>query len=147
MCSPPGWAKTVLPEAIGDDHCRLARKWILEARLAEMLVLMDRVAGQRFTAAGVRWPGLWIISGYRSPKDQARVNPALPNSLHVRCPSLAVDLRVGQVAASITPEETWRALGNIWRAMGGRWGGDFKDRLGQPTHDDNHFDLGHSASA
>lgn len=137
----------MLPEATGDDACRLAERWILETRLAEMVVLMDGVARQRFAAAGVHWPGLWIISGNRSPKDQARVNPALPNSLHVRCPSLAVDLRVGQVAASITPDEVWRFLGDVWRGMGGRWGGDFKDRLGQLTHDDNHFDLGHSARA
>jgi len=108
---------------------------------------MDGVARQRTTAAGLRWPGLWIISGNRSPKDQARVNPALPNSLHVRCPSLAADLRVGQIAASITTPAIWRFLGDLWRAMGGRWGGDFKDRLGQPTHDDNHFDLGFSARA
>ena len=112
-----------------------------------MLVLMDRVAGQRFAAAGFRWPGLWIISGYRSPQDQARVNPALPTSFHVRCPSLAADLRVGQVAATITPEEVWRFLGDQWKLMGGRWGGDFKDRLGQPAPDDNHFDLAHSGKA
>jgi len=119
----------------------------LEPRLAEMLVLMDGVAGQRFAAAGFRWPGLRIISGNRSPKDQARVNPAIPNSLHVRCPSLAADLRVGQVAPSITPEQVWSFLGDMWKLMGGRWGGDFKDRLGQLTHDDNHFDLGFSGRA
>ena len=111
-----------------------------------MVLLMDGVARQRFAAAGLRWPGLWIVSGHRTAKDQARVNPAVPNSLHVRCPSLAVDLRVGQVAGVATPE-VWRALGDVWKAMGGRWGGDFKDRLGQPTHDDNHFDLGHSGKA
>lgn len=108
---------------------------------------MDRVASARFTTAGFRWPGLWIISGNRSPSDQARVNPSLKNSLHVRCPSLAADLRVGQVAASITPDDVWRFLGSVWRGMGGRWGGDFKDSLGQLTHDDNHFDLGFSFRA
>jgi len=106
-----------------------------------MLVVMDRLARERFAASGFRWPGLWIISGNRSPADQARVNPALKASLHVRCPSLAVDLRVGQVAATITPEQVWTFLGDMWRLMGGRWGGDFKEP------DLNHFDLGFSARA
>jgi len=111
-----------------------------------MVVALERVASRQFAAAGVRWPGLWIISGYRSPAHQARVNPAVPNSLHVRCPSLAVDLRVGQVAGMSTPE-IWRFLGNVWRAMGGRWGGDFKDSQGLPAPDVNHFDLGFSHKA
>ncbi len=108
---------------------------------------MDRVAEERFAAAGFRWPGIFIISGARSEAEQARVNPALKNSLHRRCPSLAADLRVGQVAATITPDDVWQFLGNVWRAMGGRWGGDFKDSLGQPAPDLNHFDLGFSARA
>jgi len=118
----------------------------LEVGLAQMLVALERIARQQFTAAGFRWPGLWIISGYRSAAHQARVNPAVPNSLHVRCPSLAADLRVGQVIGMGTPE-IWRSLGNVWRAMGGRWGGDFKDSQGLPAPDVNHFDLGFSHKA
>jgi len=56
----------------------------------------------------------------------------VPDSLHVRCPSLAADLRVGDMPASTTPD-FWRFLGPIWKAMGGRWGGDFQ------TPDPNHF--------
>lgn len=136
----------MLAEPVGDDDCSLARRWVLEPGLAAMLVAMEGLTRRQFAAAGVRWPGLWIISGYRSPADQARVNPALKNSLHVRCPSLAVDLRVGQVAGMSTPE-IWRSLGNVWRAMGGRWGGDFKDSQGLPAPDVNHFDLGFSFKA
>jgi len=44
-------------------------------------------------------------------------------------------LRVGNVPASITQEEVWGILGDIWEDMGGRWGGNFR------TPDLNHFDV------
>ena len=100
-----------------------------------MLVRLDADAEGRFSAQGFRWPGLSIISGYRSRFLQAQINPLAPNSLHTRCPSLAADLRVGDQPASITSFETWALLGRIWSTLGGRWGGTFA------TPDVNHFDL------
>lgn len=100
-----------------------------------MLVTLDRRASEVFSAEGLRWAGVYIISGFRSPRTQAQINPTNPQSNHTRCPSMAADLRVGDVAASATPPEIWRFLGDLWKKLGGRWGGDF------PTPDLNHFEL------
>jgi uncharacterized protein YcbK (DUF882 family) len=125
----------MLPERIGNDDCGLARRWILNLGLASMLVRLNGMAEERFASTGIRWPGLSIISGYRSRADQARINPDAPDSLHTRCPSLAVDLRVGAVRGVEAPE-VWQVLGSMWELLGGRWGGRFRDQ------DLNHFDLG-----
>ena len=117
------------------DSCGLARRWVLAPLLAQNLIAMDNMAAEIFTSQGVRWPGLWIISGHRSATRQTRVNPDAPNSLHTRCPSLAADLRVGNLAASTTPD-FWPFLGTLWKSLGGKWGGDFK-----PEPDVNHFQL------
>ncbi len=131
-------AKTLRPRRIEDDPCELARRWLLDATLAEMLVRLDRMARERFAATGIGWPGLWIISGFRSKEDQARLNPSAPQSLHTRCPSLAVDLRLGSSFEGRLPgdDSIWQILGGMWQFMGGRWGGSFRDP------DLNHFDLG-----
>ncbi len=99
-----------------------------------MVLALDARAAQIFSAQGLRWPGLWIISGHRSPSRQLEVNPSVPNSLHTRCPSMAVDLRVGNLPASTTAFEVWGFLGGIWKSLGGRWGGNFR------TPDPNHFE-------
>ena len=99
-----------------------------------MLIALDARAAGVFAAQGLRWPGLWILSGWRSAQLQAYVNPLEPASRHRPCPSLAADLRVGDFPASTTTDY-WRVLGTLWKAMGGRWGGDF------PTPDLNHFEL------
>ena len=120
---------------VGDDPCVLARRWVLAPALATLLIRLDGMAARDFSAQGFRWPGLWIISGYRSPQLQARVNPSVTKSLHTLCPSLAADLRVGDLPASITTDEIWRFLGERWELLGGRWGGRFT------PPDVNHFDL------
>jgi len=125
-----------LPTRIGSDACDLALKWKIDDRLARMLVGLDLWAAERFKKVNIRWPGLFIISGYRSSERQATLNPEAPNSLHTRCPAMAADLRIANVAASISTEAQWQWLGAQWKIMGGRWGGDFS------TPDLNHFDLG-----
>jgi len=117
------------------QSCDLSRRWALAPNLADMLVRLDERAIAIFSAEGLRWPGVFIISGYRSPFRQSQVNPSAPDSLHTRCPSLAVDLRVGDFPASTTPT-FFDFLGTIWKAMGGRWGGDFR-----PRPDINHFEV------
>jgi len=99
-----------------------------------MLVQLDQRARETFAAEGLRWPGINIISGFRTQSQQAQVNPDVPDSLHTRCPSLAADLRVGDLPASTTPIDLWRFLGAIWQRQGGRWGGTFR------TPDVNHFE-------
>jgi len=104
-------------------------------RLAEDLVVLHQFATKQFSARGIRFRGLTIISGRRSKKAQIIVNPNAPNSLHTFCPSLAADLRVGSDKASETSPAIWFQLGQWWEMMGHRWGGRFK------PPDLNHFDL------
>lgn len=114
----------------------LARRWLLAPHLVSMLQDLDRWAHSRFARVGLHWPGLTILSGHRTREEQAEVNPDVPDSLHRRCPALAVDLRVGAVPASEVGGSVWDWLGAQWELMGGRWGGRFSVR------DENHFDLG-----
>jgi len=126
-------------ERITSDPCGLARRWILEPLLAQNLVLLDQWASERLSSPRIRWPGLFIISGHRTTPlvpAFAPDAPAATQSLHLECPSLAADLRVGNAPASFTPIELWTALGLQWERQGGRWGGRFL-----PV-DPNHFDLG-----
>jgi len=99
---------------------------------------MEAWARCNLSASAFRWPGLFVISGHRSEALQAQLNSPAENSLHTLRPSLAADLRVGDLPASTTPWEIWAALGNWWKhhVNGGRWGGDFS------TPDPNHFDTG-----
>jgi len=122
-------------EPVSDDSCGLSRRWVLDPTLAELLVRLDGETRRVFSTAGFRWPGLFVISGFRSRFLQAEINPLAPASLHTRCPSLAADLRVGDQPASITTPEIWAVVGTLWRQMGGRWGGDFS------PPDYNHFDF------
>lgn len=128
-------------EPIGAEACSLAERWVLDPTLAQMLVDLDGFFEREVAPSGLRWPGIWILSGWRSQEDQARVGPDNPNSLHTRCPSLAVDLRVGGLHASTTPVEVWAALGNRFKLMGGVWGGDFGGGPGVNTKEMNHFAL------
>lgn len=122
-------------ERVTDDVCGLARRWVVGVAVAQMLVSTESKLQKIFSAEGLRWPGLTIISGYRSQDLQMQVNPANPDSNHTKCPAMAVDLRVGDVAASLTPPALWGIVGQVWKAHGGRWGGDF------PKPDNNHFEL------
>ncbi len=120
-----------------DDADSTSRRWAIEPALACMLVELEAVASRSMAADGVRWPGLFIISGHRTREQQTQVNPTSPFSLHRRCPSLAADLRVGDEPASLTPHGVWSFLGEIWKNLGGKWGGDFTE----VEPDLNHFYL------
>lgn len=124
-----------LPERITDDACGLSERWLLDPALAGMLVQMEGLAVDRFTTTWFRWPGIWIISGARTPEHQTILNPTVPRSCHVQCPSMAADLQVGAVE-ELQSDEVFAILGGMWMLMGGRWGGSFSDP------DPNHFDLG-----
>ncbi len=129
-------------ERIGNDVCGLSRRWILDPTLAGMFASLALWAQSTSDLEGLRWPGLFIISGWRSEGLQLRINPTKPDSTHTQCPSKAGDLRVGDVPASLTPEPVWRWLGEMWQAMGGRWGGTFLEGFaGGGTPDLNHFEL------
>lgn len=88
------------------------------------------MAERTFTSPRIRWPGIYIISGQRTRSQQQEVNPTQPFSLHRRTPSLAVDLRVGDVPATLTPLNVWKELAVLFETVGVRWGG---------ADDPNHF--------
>jgi len=134
----------MLPSKVGTDACSLERRWVLDPHLAKMLVSLAAWAHAEFARRGFRWPGITIISGHRSKVRQAQINPDAPDSLHTRCPSLAVDLSVGGVP-NLPHDSAFEWLGARWKMMGGRWGGDFspgKDIYGVNRAEQNHFDLG-----
>jgi len=126
------------------DACLLSRRFLLAPALVQMVQNLDRWADREIARTGLRWPGLYVISGQRTAAVQAQVNPDAPASLHTRCPSVAVDLRLGTVAG-LPADSVWELLGGRWKLMGGRWGGDFspgKDLFGVNRQEQNHFDLG-----
>lgn len=121
----------MLPERIRPG-CTMPNRWKLDSFLFLMLLSLDKWASTEFEKAGIPYPGLWILSGHRSPAENAGVGGA-PDSRHLRCPSPAADLRFGSVAG-VSSREIWAWFGARWQLLGGRWGGEFGD--------DNHFDLG-----
>lgn len=125
------------------DACVLSRRFLLAPHLVQMVQDLDRWADREIARAGLRWPGLFVISGQRTAALQAELNPDAPASLHLRCPSLAVDLRVGDIAGWPGQDAIWELLGGRWKLMGGRWGGDFTGGMpGVNRQEQNHFDLG-----
>jgi uncharacterized protein YcbK (DUF882 family) len=100
-----------------------------------MLVELDAKMSRLYATHGIRWPGLWVYSGFRTKEEQADVNPFAPNSKHTKCPAMAVDLRVGDLPASTTDPVIWTRIGQEWQFMGGRWGGVWT------PPDWNHFDI------
>lgn len=97
-----------------------------------MLLQMDDWASTEFSKAGLPYPGLIVISGFRTRTHNTAIGGA-PNSRHLTCPSRAVDLQFGSVPGVSAPT-IWAWFGAKWRSLGGRWGGEFEDP--------NHFDLG-----
>jgi len=109
-----------------------------------MLVDLEEVAARGTFGTGFDWPGLYIISGHRTRSQQIAVNPFSRQSYHRCCPALAVDLRVGDIPASSTADSIWEELGLLWKALGGKWGGDFGATGGELVEiepDINHFYL------
>lgn len=84
-------------------------------------------------AAGVP---LVIISGRRSAAVNREVGGA-ERSLHLY--GYAFDVQVLGYRREQVPLWWWRAAGEFWERMGGRWGGRFS------TVDVNHFDAGYQA--
>lgn len=76
---------------------------------------------------------------------QANANAAsgagISNSLHLL--GLAADLNLYINGDWQQNSEAFRPLGDYWKTLHplARWGGDFRDRLGRPKPDGNHFSL------
>lgn len=149
-----------LPGAVrGETSCGLQRRWGISASLSRGIIQLNDWATRQISTARIRlpnvprleWPGLVIISGSRARPLVPELDPTAPpatRSLHLDCPALAVDFRVGAVAASDTPVEVWAWLGQRWKfqSVFNRWGGDFvtcANRLGLICLSEmNHFDEG-----
>lgn len=138
----------MLPTPIGHDSCRLSEQWRIAPRLADMLVELVEWAEETFKRTPsvfglkMRWPGTYIISGSRS-RESNRASGGVRDSRHLDCPATAADLRIGG-APGMGTEPMWALMGNKWKSMGGRWGGDF-NWSGSPRPNPrewNHFDLG-----
>jgi len=131
-----------LPEHVGRDPCRLAQRWGLSIGMANRLVDLEEFGRTHFQVPGRSfWPGLRIISGFRTPEENAAAG-GVPNSKHLDCPTLVADLRVGGVAG-VEAGEIWSILGGRWKLWGGTWGGDFGWE-GSPfpnPREWNHFEL------
>lgn len=113
----------------GADSCSLQRRWLIDPTLAMALVETEAVAERIFAAEGVRWPGIFILSGHRTKAQQADANPSQPSSHHRCCPSLAVDLRVGDIPASVTPPQFFKFIADAMAVHGVKWGGDVPDEF------------------
>jgi len=121
----------MLPERIQTD-CGIPNRWKLDPTLWRMLLSLDASVSLDFQERDIPYPGLWILSGHRTPQENANVG-GVSGSRHLNCPSTAADLRFGSVAGVSAPA-ILALLGANWKWFGGRWGGDFGD--------ENHFDLG-----
>lgn len=126
-----------LPQCINaeTDVCQLIERWLIDPRLAVRLVVM---------ASKLPFP-ISIISGYRSPEEQAaltaqgRPTAPLGRSTHTSCPSTGADLRVG-----LAVTRTIQARFGLAAVESGlRWGGGspVDPQTGIPS-DWNHVDLG-----
>jgi len=143
----------------GETVCGLQGRWGIGASLARGIIELNewatrQVASRRLGLPNrprLEWPGLVIQSGSRPAPLVPQLDPTAPAalfSLHLQCPALAVDLRVGAAAASSTPIEVWAWLGRRWvgQSIFNRWGGDFtncREQLGLICVSEiNHFDQG-----
>lgn len=119
--------------------CEIARKWQIDARLADRL---DNVFSDWYQETRI---GISVISGFRTDAEQIalgrRGRPTAPVNLstHTVCPATGADIQInGFVTTSMKA-----IFGRIAIMNGLRWGGGGPvDReTGIPT-DWNHLDLG-----
>lgn len=107
--------------------------------------LLNRLdpAGQpaaKWLLAFARSQGIPVVvtSGFRTAAQQAALTPAAglykaAKSRHTE--GRAFDLGISGYQWHQVPPEYFRWLGSIWKALGGRWGGDFS------RPDPIHFDF------
>lgn len=88
-------------------------------------------------ARGVRWT---ITSAYRSPSQQAALYRKLaPKGLAVAPPGRSKHERGRAVDIVFHPADFAEVAGEIWEALGGRWGGRFKKY--DPVHFEDPYPL------
>lgn len=101
-----------------EKQCEFARI------LGELLVWIDQQ------------PGMAVTVGDAARMDQQGHKK---NSKHYR--RLAIDLNLFINGVYQEKSEKHLPLGEKWEALGGTWGGRFKDEFGNPAPDGNHYEL------
>lgn len=118
--------------------------------LSQKQRLFTRYVGMLIAWAYKQGYELTFGDAYRTP-EQAAANAAagtgIPNSLHSK--RLAVDLNLFINGKYMTNSTDYKPLGDYWKKLDPlcRWGGDFKNALGKPKPDGNHFSLSHDGVA
>lgn len=87
---------------------------------------------------------------WRSPdeaKRNAEQGEGIANSLH--CQRLAIDLNLFIDGKYCADSESHRPLGEYWKKLHPlcRWGGDFRDKNGNPKPDGCHYSVTHEGRA
>lgn len=127
-------AQPINPAARIDAVVQLADRWTISCDLAARLHLVAQLLPF----------GITIISGHRTPREQAELErqgrPTAPAQLstHLSCPATGADIRF-QVEATIQRK---RQFGAAAHAAGLRWGGGSAIGADGIPSDWNHVDLG-----
>ena len=125
MTATPGYSVTVIiPEERPNETLR--QKQSRFAYMTALLILQCYQRGYEVT----------LGEAHRSNEEAQRLALAgkgIPNSVHRL--RLAIDLMLFKDGKYLTATEDYREIGQWWKAMGGAWGGDFKDG--------NHFSFEH----
>lgn len=98
----------------------------------------------KMTAALIEWAyanGYELTFGHawRDSETQRRlVEMKLSKTMNSKhCERLAVDFNLWRGGKYITDSAAYKPLGDFWKSIGGRWGGDFTG-----FQDGNHFEYG-----
>ncbi len=109
-------------------------------RLSEKQQQFTLLIARLIIQANEQGMGLTFGEAYRTPeaaRQNARQGTGIAASLH--CQRLAIDLNLFINGEYQTDTGAYRALGEMWEALGGSWGGRFKN-----NPDGNHFSLAHN---
>lgn len=114
----------------------LGQKQRLHVRLTSMLIEHAYLHGYELT---------WGQTTRTEAEAAANATSGagIAKSLHIQ--KLAVDLNLFKDGHFLQNSEDHAPLGAFWKGLHPlcRWGGDFKDKLGRPKPDGNHYSIEH----
>lgn len=85
-----------------------------------------------------------VLRDPRTAALNSKLGKGISNSLHLL--SLAVDLKLFKNGIYLTDSEDYKTVGEYWKSLSTPgfvccWGGDFKNKNGDPRPDGNHFSI------
>ena len=106
--------------------------------------LFTQLVGQLIAFAYSNGYELTFGDAYRDPRLaalNAQQGKGIAKSLHSQ--RLAIDFNLFDAGLYMPKSESYKPLGEYWKTLHPLccWGGDFKDRNGNPVPDGNHFSL------